>query len=276
MSPRTDPHTPGEVVARLREAAHAVPDVRFDTPAVLATAQRALRRRRRRQTVAGLGAAGLLALTVAGPVHLPGVGTLTMPGSHQVRTVLGIEAPDAPAPAAGFVLDAPTQTEPGFNLGDLLSLFSSEPPAPKTMAEEVASLQADVLPVLEEIQPTWYEEEACAILEYPRGTFSEDGKCGGRPGEQRFDDVARADLERILDAVERSGVPTNELMSARYAADGTLEAAGFLRSGGGIQWNFAYLYSPDERPREWESDLGPVTVTRIGETDWWFEKSPND
>ncbi len=265
MSPRTGPHPPDDVVARLREGAHAVPDARFDTPAVVATARRALHRRRRRQTLVGVVAAGLLALTVASPVHMPGVGTLTMPGGHQVRTVLGVEDPDAPAPA-----------QPGFDLDELLGLFNSEPPSPEKMAEDVASLQTHVLPVLEELQPTWYEESPCDILEYPRGTFSDDGECGGRPGEQPFDDVARADLDRILDAVRRSGVPTHELMSATYAPDGALESAGFLRSGGGIRWNFAYLYSPHERPREWESDLGPVTITPIGDTGWWFEKSPDD
>jgi hypothetical protein len=65
-------------------------------------------------------------------------------------------------------------------------------------------------------------------------------------------------------------------MSARYAPDGTVESAGFLRSGGGIEWNFAYLYSPDKRPPQWESPLGPVMITPIADTGWWFEKSPND
>lgn len=265
MSPRTGPHTPDNVVARLREGAHAVPDVRFDTPAVVATARRALRRRRRRQAVVGVVAAGLIALTVVSPVHLPGVGTLTMPGSHQVRTALGVEDPDAPAPA-----------RPGFDLSELLEAFFTRQPSPETMANEVAKLRTRVLPVLEEVRPTWYEEGPCDILAYPRGTFSATGECAGRPAEQPFDDIARADLDRILHAVERSGVPTNKLTNARYARDGTVEAASFLRSGGGIEWNFAYLYSPDERPREWKSALGPVTITPIGDTGWWFEKSPND
>jgi hypothetical protein len=265
MSPRTGLHTPDDVVARLREDAHAVPDVRFDTPAVVAAARRALHRRRRRQAVVGVAAAGLLALTVASPVHLPGVGTLTMPGGHEARTALGVEDPDAPAPA-----------RPGFDLDELLALFNPRPPSPETMADEVAGLRSHVLPVLEQTRATWYEDGPCDILEYARGTFSVDGECGGRPGEQPFDDAARADLDRILDAVERSGVPTNELMNATYAPDGTVETAGFLLSSGGIQWNYAYLYSPGERPREWESPIGPVTVTPIGDTGWWFEKSPND
>ena len=201
---------------------------------------------------------------MAGPVHLPGVGTLTMPGGHQVRTVLGVEDPDAPAPAAGI------------DLGELLGPFTSEPPSPETMAEEVASLRATSCPFSRSSGPPGTRKTACDILEYPRGTFSDDGTCGGRPAEQPFDDAARADLDRILDAVKHSGVPTDELMGATYAADGTVESAGFLRSGGGIEWNFAYLYSPDERPTQWESPLGPVTITPIADTGWWFEKSPND
>lgn len=261
MSPQTGLHSPDDVVARLREAS-AVPDVRFDALAVLAMARRALRRRRRWQAFGGVVGAGVLALTLAGPVQLAGIGTLTIPGSHEVRTLLGVEDPDALAPASGI------------DLGELLSQFVIKQPSAEQMAEEVASLRAYVLPVLEELEPTWYEEGRCDILEYPRGTFSYDGECGGRPAEQPFDNVARADLDRILDAVEQSGVPTNELMSARYAPDGTVEFAGFLRSGGGIEWNFAYLYSPDVKPRR--NPLGPVTITPIADTGWWFEKSPND
>ena len=47
-------------------------------------------------------------------------------------------------------------------------------------------------------------------------------------------------------------------------------------SGGGIEWNFAYLYSPHKQPAQWESPLGPVMITPIADTGWWFEKSPND
>jgi hypothetical protein len=263
-------HTPDDVVARLRDAS-AVPDVRFDTPAVLAAARRALRRRRRRQAFVSATAAGLLALTVSGPVHLPSGGTLAMPGGHQVRTWLGVEdtGEPAPAPAAGGGL--------GGLLDGLLDERRYGEPSPETMAEEVASLQTHVLPVLEELKPTWYEVDGrCDILEYPRGTFSTDGECGGRPAEQPFDDVARADFGQILDAVQRSGVPTNELLSATYAPDGTVESAGFYRFGGGIEWNLAYLYSPDDRPAQENSPLGPVTTTPIGHTGWWFEKSPND
>jgi hypothetical protein len=197
-----------------------------------------------------------------------------MPGSHEVRIMLGVEQPDAPALARpGLDQDGVVDQDGLFGL---FGVLSSEP-SRETMAKEVVRLQAHVVPVLEELHPTWYEvAAACDILEYPRGVFSEDGTCGGRPGERPFDDVARADLDRIIEAIERSGVPTDELMTARYAPDGSVEAVGLVRSGGGIAWNFAYLYSPEEKPPEWESTLGPVTLTRIGDTGWWFEKSPDD
>jgi hypothetical protein len=75
---------------------------------------------------------------------------------------------------------------------------------------------------IEELKPTWHEEGPCDILEYPRGTFSDDGACGGHPAEQLFDDAARADLDRILDAVEQSGVPTKELTTEPVAPHANL------------------------------------------------------
>jgi hypothetical protein len=48
-------------------------------------------------------------------------------------------------------------------------------------------------------------------LVYSRGAFSDDGKCAGRSEEQPFDAAARADLSRILAAVNRSAAPTDEL-----------------------------------------------------------------
>ena len=264
MSGGTGSPAADDVVARLREGAHAVPDVPVDPRPVLAGARRALRRRRRRQTVAGAVTAGVAALVVASPVHVAGVGTVTMPGGHQVRGVLGLDTADGPAPA------------PGVDLGELLARLRKGPPSSAQMAEDVANLQRYVVPLLEELRPTWYEDQACHVVEYRRGTFSDDGTCAGRPGEQRFDDAARADFDRILAAVRRSGIHSDELASAAYDREGRLVSAGFPISGGGIRWNYTYLYSPDGRPPEWESPLGPVTVTPIGASGWWFEKAPDD
>jgi hypothetical protein len=263
MTQHSTTPTPDDVVARLRGAS-AVPDARFDTGAVIAAVRRARRRRRRRQAVVGGAAAVLLAVTVAGPLRVPGVGTVTMPGGHQVRTLLGVVDADAPAPT------------PGIDLDELLASLRVEPPAPETMVADARSLQTHVFPVLDDVQATWYEDSECQIITYQRGTFSTDGTCGGRPAERPFDDVARADLDRLLAAVDRSGVPTDELTSATYGPDGEIRALGFLLAGGGIEWNYQYLYSPNQVPAEWESPLGPVTTTPIEGTDWYFEKAPND
>jgi hypothetical protein len=265
MSQHTAKPTPDDVVARLRDAS-AVPDVRFDTGAVLSTVQRAQRRRRRRQALVGVAAAGVLALTVAGPLRMPGVGTVTMPGGHELRTLLGVVDADAPAPP------------PGIDLNELLVRIGVEEPSPETMASEVERLQTEVFSVLLELQVTWYESDSvCQIITYERGTFSDDGTCGGRPGEQPFDDVARADLDRLLAAVDRSGVPTDELANAAYGAGGRdIWMAGFLRAGGGIEWVYQYIYSPRSEPPEYQTALGPTTVTPIEGTDWYFEKAPND
>ena len=188
-----------------------------------------------------------------------------MPGGHRLRGVLGVQDPDRPAPA------------PGVDLDELFAHFRFGPPSPETMAREVAALRRDVVPVVEELRPVRYLSPAsCDVFEYPRGTFSDDGACGGRPGERRFDDTARADLNRLRDAVERSGVPTHELRSATYAPDGALLTASFRREESGIDWNYAYVYSPDARPAEPRTALGRVTVTPIGATGWWFERSPDD
>lgn len=258
MSTPTD-----DVVARLREGAHEVPRVQLDTAGVVAAARRALFRRRRRQGVGGAVAALLVAFALVGPVHVPGVGTVSVPGSYQVRSGLGLQDPSTPP-------------WPVVDLDELLGNFVTRPPSPATMAREVASLQRHVLPVVVELKATWYEDQVCHIVEYERGTFSDDGACGGRPGERAFDDTARADLDRIVAAVERSGVRTHELLRATYAEDGSPETVAFDRPGGGIQWNFAYVYSPGGKPAEEQTALGPVTVTPIGTTGWWFEKAPDD
>jgi hypothetical protein len=136
------------------------------------------------------------------------------------------------------------------------------------MAEEVASLQTHVLPLLEEIQPTWYEEASCDILEYPRGTFSDDGECGGRPAEQPFDDVAGADLDRLLDAVERSGVPTDELMSATYAQTAPSSLPGSYAPAAGSSGTSRTCTPPTNshasgRAR-WGPSPSPRSVTQAG------------
>ena len=69
--------------------------------------------------------------------------------------------------------------------------------------------------------------------------------------------------------------PSTSTWSTTATPGGTVTAS-IARTGGGIEWIFSYLYSPASRPREWESALGPVTITQIGDSDWYFEQAPND
>lgn len=231
-----------ELVTRLRAAVHEVPPARVDAAAVLDAARRALRRRRRLQS--GLAVAVvLLTGTLTGPVQLPGIGTVAVPGSATVRGLVGL----------------------GRNT-----------PGPDTTARETIRLERAVLPVAEELQATWFERSSCDILVYRRGAFSASGTCAGRPGERRFDGTARADFERFAEAVRRSGVPTDEMVDAMYGPDGSVRTAVFLRSGGGVGWDDSYVYSPSARPQAPRTALGPGTVSGAGTAGWWFVRTPND
>ncbi|MDR7383259.1 hypothetical protein [Promicromonospora iranensis] len=81
-----------DVLARLRAGADTVEEHRFDAHEVLAGSRRALRRRRSWQAVGACTTAAAVALSLAltGPVPVPGLGDVTLPGSEQVRELLGI------------------------------------------------------------------------------------------------------------------------------------------------------------------------------------------
>ena len=85
-----------DVLARLRAGADAVEEYQFDTDGVLAGSRSALRRRRSWQAVGACTTAAAVAfsLALAGPVPIPGVGEVTLPGSEQVRELLGFAEAD--------------------------------------------------------------------------------------------------------------------------------------------------------------------------------------
>lgn len=86
-----------DVLARLRAGADTVEEHPFDAQAVLAGSRRALRRRRSWQAVSVCTTAAVVAfsLALAGPVPVPGLGDVTLPGSEQVRELLGLVDADA-------------------------------------------------------------------------------------------------------------------------------------------------------------------------------------
>jgi len=82
-----------DVVGRLRAGTDSVTGRNFDTDEVLERSKQALHRRHTWQTaVAGTTTVALaVALALAGPVLVPGVGKLELPGSEQVRGLVGLD-----------------------------------------------------------------------------------------------------------------------------------------------------------------------------------------
>lgn len=124
-----------DVLARLRAGADTVEEHPFDAEAVLAGSRRALRRRRSWQAVGACTTAAVVAfsLALAGPVPVPGLGDVTLPGSEQVRELLGIADADpaectVPKPAVRRTPDASglTSLRPGaiFDLTDARPMSS--------------------------------------------------------------------------------------------------------------------------------------------------------
>jgi hypothetical protein len=197
------------VVAFLRDRAPGLPTVRFDARAVTSQARRALRRRRRRFRTSLVAMASTatvyLTLALAGPVTVPGLGTVSVPGGNAIQALVG-----------GFI--------PG------------RPPGPAQWPADVDSLQAHVLPVVERLEVSYYllEPGQCRIFRYARGSYS-DPEC---EEPKRFDAEAVADFDAVTDAVERSGVPVERIRREQGGIYIPLEDYSW-------QYNWEYVYLPD-------------------------------
>lgn len=152
------------------------------------------------------------------------------------------------------------------------------PPSAEQQYEEVAALEKHVLPVVKDLKATWCLNEGIKhdSIYWKRGKFTRDPERARKEGDNLFDEETEAAYEQFTNAIQASGVPVNRLAEAKFAADGTLKYASFYRKGGGITYVFTYIYSPGAKPAVWTSKLGPVVLIRIGDTDWWFEQSPDD
>jgi hypothetical protein len=237
--PRSHDTLPDDaVVAYLRARAPGLPTVRFDARAVISRARGAARRRRQLRTSAvaiAAAAATYLALAFAGPLPVTGLGTVSVPGGAAVRALVG-------------------------------GLVPGGPPAPSQWPADVDRLETEVLPVVEELEVSYYllHPGPCRILEYRRGDYSDQQDCQEMTP---FDAEAAADFERVKDAVERSGVPVERI----------------VRHGGGIyipledsswRYNWEYVYLPD-------ADSPPPTMWPEEEWthirgDWWFHRAHDD
>ncbi|WP_369374318.1 SigE family RNA polymerase sigma factor [Promicromonospora sp. Populi] len=74
-----------------------IPVPHRDAAETLGASRAALRRRRAAQAVLGGVAAIVVAFFLAGPVPVPGLGPVALPGSEWFRTLVGLEQPDADA-----------------------------------------------------------------------------------------------------------------------------------------------------------------------------------
>ena len=102
-------------------------------------------------------------------------------------------------------------------------------PTDVELAQQIERLETTLLPVVEGLQVEYFiDEPGCANLTYPRGDFIDGSpdSCGGSTSHPvPFDDIARADHERIKVALEASQTPI-ERVGGRFFGDGRTSACG--------------------------------------------------
>ncbi len=135
-------------------------------------------------------------------------------------------------------------------------------PSDAEKSEQIARLEATVLPVIEDLKIEYFmDESGRANLTYPRGDFI-DGDCSGSSDNPApFDDIARADHERIKAALEASGTPI-ERVGGRFFGDGRVRDAWFMSDKGAP---FATSWSLEFDPEGTRSAgrQGIVTLTPV-------------
>ncbi|MGQ0849864.1 MAG: hypothetical protein ACT4OP_12280 [Actinomycetota bacterium] len=146
-------------------------------------------------------------------------------------------------------------------------------PTDVELAQQVERLETTLLPVVEGLQVEYFiDEPGCANLTYPRGDFVDGSpdSCGGSTSHPvLFDDIARADHERIKAALEASQTPI-ERVGGRFFSDGRTRSIWFMSNYGApfaTSWSLEY----DPEGTRSAGTFGMVTLTPIeGEYDWWF------
>ena len=238
-----------DVVSRLRAGAPGYPDAGPDAGRTLTAARRALRRRRGRRALGGLAVvvAAVVGLTAVGPIQLPGIGTFGMPGGHDVN--------------------------PPANQG--------EPPVPprQRLLDDVADLELQVLPVVEELGLTVYIDEraACRVFTWSHGAFRDRGPSCSNPDdpEPAFDAESEAAFTRVSDAIERSGVDVYRIEKGGWGP-----GTSFHLRDNSWMWNWYYSYVPDtpaDAPEEMRTETSLGVRLQIHVTgNWWFTTEPDD
>jgi hypothetical protein len=225
------------VVASLRARAPGLPTPRFDPRTVTIRARGALRRRRRNSAMALAGAvATYLAIALVGPLPVPGVGTVSVPGSQALRAL----ARDS---------------------------FPFGPPGSDQRQADVDRLETGVLPVVEELDLSLYllTSESCRILEYSRGNYRDgDPECQDLVP---FDAQAREDFDTVTDAVERSGVAVERIVRDSVGTYVQLQDRSWR-----YNWEYAHLPGIGSPPttghpsEQWTHIRG----------NWWLHRTHDD
>jgi hypothetical protein len=154
-------------------------------------------------------------------------------------------------------------------------LGGAPPPSSVEMAEETGRLQ-QVLPLLEKLGVTRFTaEDGCTWIIYARGAFFDGGGPCQPGGAGPFDDLARADHARLLEALDAAGAPTQRLLDATIGPDGRLATALFAHSAHPFPSSWAYLYDPADQQPKVDGGRLEVEHTRVS-ADWWFVSSLDD
>ena len=146
-------------------------------------------------------------------------------------------------------------------------------PSEAEKAEQIERLEATVMPVVEDLQVEYFMDlPDCAGLTYPRGDFidGDPEHCGGSTDSPAdFDDVARADHERIKAALEASETVI-ERVGGRFSSDGSVIDAWFMSTHGApFATSWSLEYEPEGTRKAGKA--GMVTLTPVeGKADWWF------
>jgi len=244
-----------EVIARLVAGAPGYPDVGPDAGRTLAAAQRALRRSRRRWALGSVAVAvvvvalGVVGPTATGPSERPGIGSPVRPGGHA-------------DPNQGYPPLYPRQR----------------------LLDDVAALQADVLPVAEDLGVTGYLSDpgswgrpGCHGLTWSHGGFRDRRSECSNPNDPElpFDAPSEAAFKQVSDAIAASGVNVD-----RIDVGGWGPGTSFHLNDSSIQWNWYYSYdlsTTTDAPEEIRSEtsLGPRLQVHVT-GDWWFTVEPDD
>lgn len=247
-----------DVLARLRAGADQVERHEFDAGQVVAGSRRALRRRRAWQALGGgmTAVAVAFSLGLAGPLPVPGVGEVTLPGSERVRELFGLEARSAACAvdddltvewgrtssrtmlvyAMGHVIDEGTAVKSAtFENGELPS---GDVSAPERLLPDVAL----TLPVL----GAQHQFEFAADPEHKREQL--DGVDGQDLPDGAYVWWNARDLVSLSGVARCGGLPVT--LDGATSAEFTITSWNGARSSGLVDCG-----NPPERPSEVEREV---------------------